>query len=331
KRDNFTTPITNRFYLYTIDLGVGSDKQPITVHVDTGSSDFWVVSIDTQCASSSCFFLGAFDNSTSTTFKNLNLPFDLGYLDQQGVAGVYVTDDVTLPGDVTVKNLQFAVARQTTRNFGVLGLGLITEEAMYYKNLPGVEPYPNLPFQLKNQGFIGKAAYSLYLNGPQTDLGLILFGGIDQAKYEGPLTTRKGYSTLRLGITADTISVNGLDINFDTVVVFDSGYSFSTLPQGVHDAIQKQVQNPDGSINCNQPDDSYFSVHFGDTNIKVPYSSVVFNQNGQCTFTIGVSTGGLNSMATLGDDILRHAYVVYDLEANTIGVAQAKYTDDSDI
>ncbi|ODV77425.1 acid protease [Suhomyces tanzawaensis NRRL Y-17324] len=327
-----SSTIENRYYFYSMELYVGSDKQKNVVSVDTGSSDLWVVGKGAQCSDTQCFEDGSFDGSTSSTFKNLNLPYTFKYIDGTSTLGTYVTDDVTIPGGVTVKNQQFAVSNKTTLGRGLLGLGLVTEEARYYQDLPGVEDYPNLPVQLKNQGTIKKSAYSMYLNAPDSQSGVILFGGIDKAKYEEPLTTRKGFSTKRLGITVDSIEVGGNSLTYQGATIFDSGYSFSRLPQNVLDAITNEVKSSNGALNCSPPEDSSILLKIGDTVVKVPLSSLVTNASNGCSLTVSLADpNDFNNLPTLGDDVLRHAYVVYNLDDNTIGVAQAKYSNSTDI
>ena len=99
-----------------------------------------------------------------------------------------------------------------------LGVGLPSIEG----RLP-TTPYPNLPVALKNAGAINTAAFSLYLNGSGAQIGQLLFGGVNRAKYQGPLATFDipvnpdvGFADAYLvPITAISLSLNGSTTQLD--------------------------------------------------------------------------------------------------------------------
>ena len=52
KRDtSVSDPIRDRFFFFEIDLLVGSNEQPVSVLLDTGSSDMWIPQTNITCFS----------------------------------------------------------------------------------------------------------------------------------------------------------------------------------------------------------------------------------------------------------------------------------------
>lgn len=69
-----------------------------------------------------------------------------------------------------------------TRTHGVLGLGYDSGAS-----LSAPDGYTPIMTNLVVQDIISRRAFSLYLNGPESDHGSIIFGGIDTTKYTGDL------------------------------------------------------------------------------------------------------------------------------------------------
>ncbi|KAG1176462.1 hypothetical protein G6F70_000232 [Rhizopus microsporus] len=211
KRDPFEANLYNdQGSQYLVEVGIGTPPQKFIVTLDTGSADLWVPS--TECPSNACPF-SRFSASNSSSFKSLNQNFGIQY-GIGNVNGTYATDTVTV-GGATVSNQQFGLAtftkdilqpnpsaggegssapgfngsansNQIEAN-GILGLGY---PALTQANSQGGNAYNPFVFNLVSQNLIKEPIFSIYLNSISKSgwSGEIIFGGVDQSKFEGNLT-----------------------------------------------------------------------------------------------------------------------------------------------
>lgn len=318
--------LINEGNTYTGYIYIGSDKQKAKVVIDTGSSDLWVSTTSTG---------GDFDPDSSSSLKNTGQKFEDAYGDRSSASGYWAKDSVTLsPNEKGVTGLQFGVADQSTAGNGILGIGLVGLEST---TETGQGTYKNFPALLKDQGLIDKNAYSLYLNSKDAQTGTILFGGYDKAKYEGELVSlpfsgqkNSNLDNYRLDVTLDSVATDGdSGVSVNKPVNLDSGTTITLLPDDVVQYIGKALNADDnGNVDCDQPD-KHLLFKFNGVSIKVPYSDLAFPGNfGGCSLAV---QGPLQGELILGDNFLRHAYIVYDLDDKKISLAQVKYTSDSDI
>ncbi|KAK3310865.1 aspartic peptidase domain-containing protein [Chaetomium strumarium] len=230
---------------YYVQVEVGTPGQSMTMLLDTGSSDAWVLGHDADLCTEpdlqhvygmTC--TDTYDPDKSSTDKLVKSDgFKITYLDGGTAAGDYISDDFTI-GGVTVKSLQMAYVTKAARGSGILGLGFSASERAATK-------YPNLIDEMANQGLIGCKAFSLYLNDRRADSGTILFGGIDTDKFIGPLSILPlykpaggNYSSFEVNYAGISLTfTNGSDLSVPTSVldhptyaVLDSGTTLSYLP-----------------------------------------------------------------------------------------------------
>mmetsp|Transcript_486 Transcript_486/g.552 ORF Transcript_486/g.552 Transcript_486/m.552 type:complete len:571 (+) Transcript_486:59-1771(+) len=313
-----------------------------------GSSKSAVGSTTNTCTS-----YGSFKTEGSDTFNRNSSAsaFSISYADGTDAYGIWGTDDVRF-GNVTVKDLSFAVANETSSNVGVLGIGLSGLETTYSSSYGGNYQYENLPLKLKSQGTIEKAAYSVYLGKKDAKSGSILFGAVDSAKYTGELQTVQivntmesyGYSeAIKLEIIVNGLSFNdsGSEINITSseyTAVLDTGSTYSYFPTSllklVGETLNGQYSSSLGAyiVDCVDDDDDsyYFTIDFSGVKIQVPLSNVVTQYSSdKCFLSILQQTG--QDYILFGDNVLRSAYLVYDLEDFEISLAQVKYTTEEDI
>lgn len=291
-----------------------------------------------------CTAYGSFETSKSDSFhKNSSAPpFAIQYADGSDAVGQWGYDDVEIGGS-KVKGLSFAVVNETGSEMGVLGIGLPGLETTYTGQRAG-DPYKyeNLPLKMKSQGLIKKSAYSLYLSEEDAKSGTVLFGAVDTAKFDGNLQTLKvldtglGYDEpIRLQIRLDSIKVEDTPLyDAGVAAVLDSGSTLSYFPSILAKRMGKMLGGKYSSnlgayqIKCPSSSSANVTFDFGGAKILVPLSELVLSYGKQCYLGILESK---SPYVLLGDNFLRRAYVVYDLDDNEISLAQVKYTSDENI
>lgn len=341
-----------------VQVTVGTPPQPFSLQLDTGSSDIWVPdSTAPLCQEGQCI-VGSYDITASSTADNLNEPFQISYVDGTNIEGGYITDVLNI-GSTKLTNMTMAVAtRFPAPAIGIMGIGYQAGESISQSIAAGDggSLYPNVINVLKDQGHINQLAYSLWLNDLDSNTGSILFGGVDTAKYHGDLIALPVQIDSQSGnLTSFTVAWTGLsftsggktsDLSPSSAVpaILDSGTTDLLLP----DDIANQVLNGLGVITdatygnlvkCSLLNDAgTFSFSFGGQGgpvVNVSLSEFGFplvNADGSpATFTDGTSACqfGIQSAGQapilFGDTFLRSAYVVYDLQQNSIGLAQTKF------
>ncbi|CCG22094.1 Sap9 secreted aspartyl proteinase [Candida orthopsilosis Co 90-125] len=297
--------------------------------------------------SNTCTSYGSFNTGNSDTFKrNDTDSFQIQYADGTYAKGIWGYDTVRM-GNISVPDLSFAIANETSSDIGVLGIGL-----------PGLETttsygymYENLPIKMKSDGIIKRVLFSLYLDQADADSGSLLFGAIDHAKYEGSLETIPMLKTyrqidypVRFEVEVSNITLNnnqGVTANVmtDSVgAVLDSGstlsYLYSEQIQAVGEALQGRYSSSAGAyiVDCRFLEtNSTLDIQFSGKTIKVPVSDLVL-QASRSTCYLGLfEQSSSSSYILFGDNVLRSAYIVYDLEEYEVHIGQVYYTDDEDI
>ncbi|MCJ1465266.1 hypothetical protein MMC07_003882 [Pseudocyphellaria aurata] len=347
--------IQNRGILYTASINVGTPPQTVTLQVDTGSSDFWIVEATNgyctdPAAKPLCQKYGTYDSASSTSRMPVDGYFGVTYVDGSGASGGFVTDTVSFGGYELTK-FQFGEAYSSGTALGVIGLGYQGLEAQQ----EGSPLYPTLTQALLSQQLINLNAYSIWLNDRTSSDGTILFGGVDMAKYAGKLTTLKtqlGPYRPELGVQLNSVTFKENRVVKPVTPILDTGAEYTYLPEEMTDMILKAlggVYNDVGTVfvECSlatSKETVDFELGAGDTSviIRLPLSSIVYpsisgplppkNKDGVELCTIGISKlSGSDDPGGLGDSFLRSAYVVVDLTHNQLSFAQAVYTSDSKI
>ena len=305
-----------------------------------------------KSSNDNCTRYGSFRVSNSNSFNRNESanPFSINYADGTHARGFWGTDDVSF-GNVTVRGLSFAVSNDTSSDIGVLGIGLLGLETTYSSQYGGNYQYENLPLKLKNQGTINKALYSVYLGEEDSRTGSILFGAVDSAKYSGDLQTVKivnsainyGYSEpIRIEVIVNGITLNDSNTEIqiasnDYTAVLDTGSTYSYFPRSLLTSLGESLNGQFSSslgayiVDCiDDDDDSYVAIDFSGFKINVPLRSLIqrYSYN-QCFLSVLQQSG--SDYILFGDNVLRSAYLVYDLDDFEISIAQARYTTEEDI
>lgn len=303
---------------YTIDLKFGSQQDAVKAQLDTGSSDLWVDR--------------AYHNaSESKDAKKLKGELDIVYGGTNSIKGPWVLDSVYL-GDTKVSDVQLAVvdASKFPNHKALLGVGRKAGEATNDK-------YDNFPYALKNNGITKRAAFSLYLNKRQAKQGNILFGGIDHAKIDGELVKLNSPMTKSAHpwVPTKAFKVNGVSHDAQTDYLLDSGSTLCIMKPEIVDEIAKLYTGATAAggtyyVDCDQDPSKFFEVVFDGITIKVPISQFILEQNGRCRVG-ALKFSKLSKYEVLGATFLQNVYAVFDWEENTISLAPARFTDETDI
>ncbi|AMD18500.1 HBL402Wp [Eremothecium sinecaudum] len=340
--------IRNRQFFYAVDLNIGTPEQKMTVQLDTGSSDLWVVGSDVRCSSSEpnddCKEYGTFDTSQSSTWSPNGTDFFLGYFDGTFAFGKWGMDILNING-FRIEGATFGVARQSSTSLAVLGVGLPALEATNMQFPPYT--YDNLPQILKRNGIIARNAYSLFTNELDAGSGSILFGGVDHQKYSGKLLTMPivnvapdkspvpiSLALILSGIAYSTMGDKIYPLTSRIPAVLDSGTSFTYFPN----TIAEQIAEVLGAVwddeagayggQCPSPSDT-LDFDFGGIHISIPLSAFIIKAEfDNCYFSI---LPFKQDTVLLGDTFLSHAYVVFDVDRQEISMAQASYNSAEDI
>lgn len=160
--------IAHTLHRYLINMTIGTPGQPFSVQLDTGSSDIWIPSVESDVCQEDeqdCQVLGQYDSSTSSSYADVGVgQFQIQYQDNSAVTGDYINETLAI-GNTVIKDMTMGLAFKATRPLGIMGIGYDADESIAAQSPQDV--YPNIVAQMKAQGFISTLAYSLWLN----DLG----------------------------------------------------------------------------------------------------------------------------------------------------------------
>lgn len=257
---------------YEAHIALGSPPQNLTVLLDTGSSDLWVLSENVTCLPKgyhaadswngvNCSNGGMFDSAVSSSFKlnasanagyqpgsnkkSTSWPFQISYGDSSAANGLWASDTVSI-GGVSVPGFDFGYAQNASSGLAVLGIGPAGNEASTDENPSWT--YENLPRKLKSAGLTTSTAYSLWLNDQHSTGGSIMFGGYDRAKVQdGKLFTLPLVPTVdkdkvtEFAVQLEAVHVDGKKYGQSSKVVLDSGTTMTILPKEQIDPIIKMT------------------------------------------------------------------------------------------
>jgi len=348
RRATVTAGLDNEETLYFVNASLGTPPQTVRLHLDTGSSDLWVNTPGSrlcQLRAQPCVFAGTYAANSSSTYRYVGSYFNISYVDGSGASGDYVSDSFSL-GATRLERLQFGIGYTSSSAQGILGIGYEMNEVQVGR--AGLPPYRNLPSQMVADGLIASNSFSLWLNDLDASTGNILFGGVDSARYVGPLATLPvqsdggSVSEFLITLTGLTLGDQTVAANKALAVLLDSGSSLTYLPDDVAQAIYTTVgatfDAGQGAayVPCSlaaQKTDLTFT--FSGPSITVGMDELVLElvtnsgrrptfQDGREACLFGIAPAGAGTHV-LGDTFLRSAYVVYDLDNNQISLAQTNF------
>lgn len=173
--------------------------------------------------------------------------------------------------------------------------------------------------------------------------GTLLFGAVDKAKYSGNLVSFPLSASGNHNLVLDKLSFDGkdsLDLFTDALpAAIEPSSPYTTMPHWL-------VQRVGQILSATEPTNNTFSSWIVDcgyatrkaslvfglsgAEILVPISDLIFEFHGLCYLGIVGQKEGENAVS-FGLNFLRNAYVVYDLEDESLSIAQAAFSKKDDV
>ncbi|KAJ1897758.1 aspartic proteinase precursor [Kickxella alabastrina] len=335
KTDAAVPPGNRGFQSYFGSIELGTPPQKFSVVFDTGSSDFWIPSIN--CDSTACLAHSRFNSSMSDTFITSHLPFSLNY----GTGGLMgqVGSDTLRIGDVSVPGVHVGLATHMGKFFrsthfdGVFGLG--------FPKLSRTQSKPPV-FVMACEGLLEKPVFSFWVkegrNGQHAG-GEVVLGGVNPSRFEGKVRTlplvRKMYWEVEL---------NGLFINDSPVpnltsqtAIIDTGTSLIVLPAFDADIVNQflgavPLYDEYGlyAIDCYKNDKPTVKFGFGGETFAIkPRHYILPVGKDRCVTAFAASMSPELNRWVIGNSFLRAWHTTFDLERLEIRLAQAVQIKDS--
>lgn len=180
---NKRVDIYNLFNIgYYSQIFIGEPAQTFNVVLDTGSSDFWIVSND--CTTTEyCNGHHQFQRNSSLTYKNLDPLQFLQIRYGTGSINARIGYDTLKIANMTLQNQYIADAIEISSEFedlpidGILGMGLSKLSKTDINKHTLIE-------SMAKQNLIDKAVFAIYTQPAGGDID---FGGTDPNRYTGPI------------------------------------------------------------------------------------------------------------------------------------------------
>jgi len=254
---NMTTTLQDMKTEYIGTIGVGTNSNgeaqfEARVVFDTGSTNLWVAS--TLCKDFPCNTdRGSqfYDPEKSTTQEDfLGEGGDIDIMFGTGELRGPLHVDTYRVGPMVVKRQPFAMIREMNGDVfssfpfeGILGLG--------FKSLSfgGINPFFE---RVIEQRLLTNNEFAFFFNVDSDQPSALLWGGIDKDLYHGPIrmfpVTQPHYWALELiDFKLGNVSMKTVGMSDDPVkrLIVDSGTTYFTAPQGLHEQITAQIPEAD--------------------------------------------------------------------------------------
>lgn len=323
-------PLTNYMDAqYFGTIYIGTPPQQFNVIFDTGSANLWVPS--QSCRSLACYNHRTYNCAQSSSYVKNGTQFAIKY-GSGSVQGIISQDTVIIGGIKITKQLFGEAMKEPGLTFafgkfdGILGLG--------FSNIAVNGVTPPL-YNMIEQNLISEPLFSVWINSsssPDLQGGEILFGAINQARYEGSITyapvTRKGYWE----VTMDALMIGEETLVSSTKrAAIDTGTSLIAGPSIEVDTIAEQlggVKQFTGmyTVDCSALDKlPEISFTFNGTKFPLKPQDYVLETQGICILGfLGLDIPApAGPLWVIGDIFLRVYYTIYDLGASKVGFAKS--------
>ncbi|EFY84448.1 hypothetical protein J3458_020533 [Metarhizium acridum] len=315
---------------YLAEVDIGTPPQKLYLDFDTGSSDLWVFSSETQKGQVNGQRI--YDIKSSSSAEPLEgASWSIRYGDGSSCRGDVFLDQVTV-GGLTVKQQAVESAKTVSDQFtrgpsqssGLLGLAFDklntvqpTQQKTWFSNIKDSLQAPLFTANLKH------AADGTYN-----------FGYIDDREHDGEISyTDVDGSQGFWGFTASGYAVgNGNLQSAEIQGIADTGTTLLLIDDSIVDDYYSQVQGAQNDrqmggyvFDCSSelPD---FSFGVGQAKITIPGSIINYapTQEGGSTCYGGIQGSGQIGQNIFGDIALKAALVVFDAGNNRLGWAPKK-------
>ncbi|VDO82820.1 unnamed protein product, partial [Heligmosomoides polygyrus] len=324
------------FYLGNVT--VGTPPQTVTLVLDTGSSNLWV--IDNACTTDACngypdsgYVKHKFDTTKSTTFTKETRTFSIQYGSGscKGTLGI----DVVAFAGMSIPKQEFGVATQLAEVFGyqpvdgILGLGW---PALAVDKV--VPPMQNLLSQLDQPLFTVWMDRKVSQTSNGGNGGLITYGALDTKNCDATVNYVPLSAETYWQFPIDGFSIGTYSETKKEQVISDTGTSWIGAPTTVVSAVVKQTgakydfANELYTVDCTtQKTQPAFVITVNGIKYTVPSVEYVLDLglgNGKCALTFfGMNSGGFGPAWILGDTWIRTFCNIYDIGQKRIGFANA--------
>lgn len=339
KRDNIQADLFNEQIYYTVDFQVGSNKQNVSLVVDTRLGLMWFPAAGCSGGSSkrdtlddfyNCESKGTYNPEDLDTFKNesISVVADFGGI---GLSGYSANDTLILDDDSF--EMSFVVATRSD-SVGMLGLGY--PSSVYVTEGEKYRYHGSFIRTLWLDDLIQSESYSIRLGPNRADKGQLLLGAVDHSKYTGTLgvvhMTTPYTGTYRVGdilIIVDRFLGDGFSIPVQLPAIILLSSRVLLFPYEYVKELGEKLGAVEESRSSHRLDcgllnlTSLISLYFSGVEIQVPIRDLVWQEKNACYLSFNVANGP----SIIGQDILRSIYLVINLARDQVGLGQASLAD----
>ncbi|KAK2604728.1 hypothetical protein N8I77_007634 [Diaporthe amygdali] len=323
-------------YEYVCPVQVGTPPQTLYLNFDTGSSDLWVFSTDTNTTQVNG--QGIYSPATSTTAKiQTGSTFSIGYGDGSGAEGIVYNDVVSVAG-FAANTQAVESATEVTEEFtddpycwGLLGLGMSggntvkpVPQLTFFDNIKSSLALPVFTADLK-AGTAGTYGFGFIGN---TYSGNIQYAPIDQTSTYWKFAIT-GY---RVGNATVAGNPNSGYTTLPFLAIADTGTTLLLLPDAIvnaywaavagsaYDATWAAILFP---CTATLPD---FTFGIGLYKALVPGRYMNYGRVDEVRCYGGLQTEGDIGFAIVGDIALKAQYAIFDSGNMKVGLANKPLT-----
>ncbi|KAK7427212.1 hypothetical protein QQZ08_006325 [Neonectria magnoliae] len=309
---------------YVVPVQIGTPPQLTYLNLDTGSADLWTFSMDTDQPDAVGHILYAPGKSiTCKLLQGLN--WSLQYGDGSGASGIVYQDKVQVGGTaVNLQTVQSAVdvsdaIAEDTFSSGIMGMAFSTinsvrpnRQQTYLENIQSTLAQPIMTANLK-KGLPG--TYN--------------FGYIDKSEYTGSVYFQPiwGNSPFwQITLSGFSVGKNSFQ-KYNWPAIVDTGTTLLLAPQKIVNYYYARVKgaalDPDWGVMtfpcASKLPDFFFGL--GPYRGRVPGFYMNYGPIGGGFCYGGLQTSDGIGFAILGDILLKAQFVVFDIQARTLGFA----------